>query len=210
MTDRKDLDSNYSGVFDGHLCPGDKPALLLVDMVEAYIRPDSPLYCETAAAAADSAARLVAAAREAGQLVVFTNVEYEEGGADGGLFYKKVPSLKLFQKGSEFGAFPANLQPEPQDWVITKKYPSAFFASGLAERLRGEGVDTLVITGYSTSGCVRASALDALQSEFAPFVAKTACADRHPGPHESNLFDLQSKYAEVVDEDAAIAVLRGA
>lgn len=208
MANDPDLDSNYTGVFDGHLTPGANPALLLVDMVEAYIRPDSPLYCETAAAAADCAARLVEAAHRAGRQVVYTNVEYEPDGSDGGLFYRKVPSLKLFTRGSAFGAFPENLQPTGSDWVISKKYPSAFFATDLAGRLHEAGVDTLVICGYSTSGCVRASALDTIQSEFAPFVVRDGVADRHPDPHEANLFDLQSKYAEVIDEKAAAAILR--
>ena len=91
---------------------------------------------------------------------------------------------------------------------MTKQYASAFFGTSLAATLHAMGVDTLLITGYSTSGCVRASALDALQHGFIPMVVREACADRHPGPHDANLFDLQAKYAEVVSETDAIAVLR--
>ena len=202
-----DLTENYAKAFAGHLEPGQTPALLLVDMVEAYLRADSPLYCETAAAAVEHAASLLDAARAAGRQVVFTNVAYEPGGADGGLFYRKTPVLRVFELGSPLGEFPDALQPRDGEWVVTKQYPSAFFATGLADRLRDAGVDTLVVAGFSTSGCVRASALDALQYGFAPFVVRDACADRHEAPHEANLFDLQAKYAEVVDEKSGREVL---
>lgn len=204
----EELAENYAQAFAGRLEPGNAPALLLVDMVEAYLQPDSPLFCDTAAAAAESAARLLAAARAGGRPVIFTNVAYEPGGADGGLFYRKVPALRLMERGSPYGAFPENLRPKDGEPVFTKQYPSAFFGTDLDLSLREMNVDTLVICGYSTSGCVRASVLDALQYGFAPFVARDACADRHPEPHQANLFDLQAKYAEVVEMDRAIRLLQ--
>jgi maleamate amidohydrolase len=91
--------------------------------------------------------------------------------------------------------------------VFTKQYPSAFFGTGLDEVLHATSIDTLLITGYSTSGCVRASALDAMQYGFVPLVVREACADRHSAPHEANLFDLQAKYAEVISEAEALAVI---
>jgi nicotinamidase-related amidase len=151
--------------------------------------------------------RLLAAARAAGIPVFFTNVVYQADGADGGLFYKKIPSLRVFLEGSPLGAFPPSLQPVVGERVISKQFASAFFGTLLAETLSGEGIDTLLITGLSTSGCVRATALDALQSGFAPFVVREACGDRHPAPHEANLFDLQAKYAEVVSEQEACALI---
>lgn len=210
MTAGESKDANYAGTFDGRLQPGARPALLLVDMVDAYLLPDSPLYCETASAAADAARSLVKQARENGVPVVFTNVEYEPGGADGGVFYRKAPVLKVFDRGSPLGAFPEGLEPQDGDIVITKQYPSAFFETGLAQKLKMRGIDTLIIGGYSTSGCVRASVLDAMQSGFVPFVVRDACADRHTDPHESNLFDLQAKYAEVVTAKEAIPIMAGA
>ena len=205
-----DLEQNYVGAFDGKLRPGKKPALLLVDMVEAYLQPDSPLYCEMAAAAADAATELLTAARSANRPVIFTNVTYQPGGADGGLFYRKVPALKMFEIGNPLGAFPNVLKPREGEHVISKQYPSAFFGTDLDENLKSLGIDTLVIAGYSTSGCVRASVLDALQYGFAPFVAEEACADRHTSPHESNLFDMQAKYAEVVTLADAVEILSSA
>ncbi len=205
-TDFTEITANYTGAFDGSLPFGKRPALIVIDMVEAYLQPGSPLYAGIEDAVA-SAARLAAVARQCGAPVIFTNVEYQPGGADGGVFFRKVPALKVFEKGSPLGAFPQQLSPEDGDFVITKRYASAFFATHLAATLTSLGVDTLLITGVSTSGCVRATALDTCQSGFLPFVVRDACGDRHPGPHEANLFDLQAKYAEVISEETATAHL---
>ena len=201
-----DLTANYVGAFDGRLSFGKRPALLIVDFVMAYLDPASPLYAGVEDALASNE-RLLAAARAAGIPIIFTNVVYQADGADGGLFYKKIPSLRVFLEGSPLGAFPPSLQPVDGERVISKQFASAFFGTSLAETLSEEGIDTLLITGLSTSGCVRATALDALQSGFAPFVVREACGDRHPAPHEANLFDLQAKYAEVVSEQEACALI---
>ena len=207
MTQKNDdLTANYVGAFDGRLSFGKRPALLIVDFVMAYLDPASPLYAGVEDALASNE-RLLAAARAAGISVIFTNVVYQADGADGGLFYKKIPSLRVFLEGSPLGAFPPSLQPVDAERVISKQFASAFFGTSLAETLSEEGIDTLLITGLSTSGCVRATALDALQSGFAPFVVREACGDRHPAPHEANLFDLQAKYAEVVSEQEACALI---
>ena len=200
------LAENYAGAFDGHLPFGKRPALLIVDFVMAYLEPSSPLYAGVEDALASNQ-RLLAAAREAGIPVIFTNVVYSSGGADGGLFYRKVPALKLFERGSSLGAFPPSLRPCDGELVISKQYASSFFSTHLGATLTAMGVDTLLITGLSTSGCVRATALDACQHGFAPFVVREACGDRHPGPHEASLFDLQAKYAEVISENEALVLL---
>lgn len=199
-----DLSANYKGAFDGHLPFGERPALLIVDFVMAYLEPSSPLYAGVEDALASNE-RLLAAARGAGVPAIFTNVEYAPGGADGGIFYRKVPALKLFERGSPMGAFPPSLTPRPDEIVVTKQYASSFFGTHLAATLTAMRVDTLLITGLSTSGCVRATALDACQHGFLPFVIREACGDRHPAPHEANLFDLQAKYAEVIRETEALA-----
>jgi maleamate amidohydrolase len=201
-----DLAQNYKAAFDGHLPFGSRPALLIVDFVMAYLAPDSPFYAGVEAALAANV-RLLAAARAARLPIFFTNVVYQPGGADGGLFYRKIPALKVFDQGSPLGAFPPELQPLAGETVISKQYASAFFGTDLAARLRSLGIDTLLITGLSTSGCVRATALDALQHGFAPFVVREACGDRRPEPHEANLFDLQAKYAEVISEAKAVSLI---
>lgn len=206
--DESELVRNYAGAFDGSLPFGQRPALLLVDMVRAYFEPGSPLYLGGEAVLASNI-RLLHAARAAGVPVLFTNVEYAPGGADGGVFFRKVPALSVFQQGSPLGGFLPDLSPADGELVITKRYASAFFGTHLAATLTSLAVDTVLVTGVSTSGCVRATALDACQSGFLPFVVRDACGDRHPGPHEANLFDLAAKYAEVIDEAAALAHLAG-
>ncbi len=203
-----ELTRNYAGAFDGRLPFGRRPALVVIDLVMAYLDPPSPLYAGPGIAEVLACnERLVAAARMAGIPVIFTNVEYAPGGADGGVFFRKVPALRLFERGSPHGAFPPSLTPRDDEVVITKQYASAFFATPLAAMLTAQGIDTLLITGVSTSGCVRASALDACQNGFLPFVVRQGCGDRHPAPHEANLFDLQAKYAEVIDEAEALRQL---
>ena len=202
-----DLVENYQGAFDGHLPFGQRPALLIVDFVVAYLDTASPLYAGVEDALASNQ-RLLAAARAVGIPVLWTNVVYTPGGKDGGVFYRKVPALRLFERGSPLGAFPDGLRPVDGELVISKQYASAFFGTHLAATLTAQRIDTLLITGLSTSGCVRATALDACQHGFLPFVVREACGDRHPGPHEANLFDLQAKYAEVITEAEAIARLK--
>lgn len=201
-----ELNQNYASAFDGKLEFGKKPALLIVDFVMAYLDKSSPLYAGVENAL-ESNERLLTACRKAQVPVIFTNVEYTAGGADGGLFYRKVPALKLFDAGSPMGAFPDSLKPQADEIIVTKQYASAFFGTPLASTLTAMGIDTLLITGLSTSGCVRATAQDALQHGFKPFVVSDACGDRHPAPHEANLFDLQAKYAEVIDEAEAMAAI---
>ncbi len=191
---------NYAGVFDGRLAFGQRPALLVVDVVMAYLEPGSPLYHPAFVVALATAERLVAAARGASVPVIFTNVVYQPGGVDGGLFYRKVPALASFQRSGAGGAFPASLRRCDDETIVSKQYASAFFGTSLAATLTAARIDTMIVTGFSTSGCVRATTLDALEHGFVPFVVREGCGDRHQGPHEANLFDLQAKYAEVVNE----------
>lgn len=204
------LTDNYAaGGFGLALQPGRRPALLVIDFVRAYLVEGSPLYAgaEPARAAAQT---LLDAARRAGIPVVHTNVQYQRGGRDGGVFFRKVPALKCFEAGvhPDLAAFATGLEPVAGETVITKQYASAFFGTTLASTLTSLGVDTLLIAGVSTSGCVRASAVDACQHGFIPLVVREAVGDRHPAPHEANLFDLQAKYAEVVGLELALEYLQ--
>lgn len=194
--------------FDGHLAFGKRPALLVIDVVRAYLDPASPLYAPAFVAALPTISRLIAAARAGAVPVIYTNVVYQAGGGDGGLFYRKVPALKAFDAGAPLGRFPDAISPAADEIVVSKQYASAFFGTSLASTLHAAAVDTVLLCGFSTSGCVRASALDALQTGFRPFVVADACADRAPGQHEANLFDLQAKYAEVIDAETALTLLR--
>lgn len=191
--------------FGGTLAPGDAPALILLDFARAYFDPSCGLYAAVEAQRA-AAARLADAARAAACPVVFTRVEYAPG-ADGGQFYKKVPALKAFDRDNPMGDFTPELAPRTGDIVVTKQYPSAFFGTDLAARLHARGVDTCLVTGLSTSGCVRATTLDALCHGFVPLVVEDACGDRDARVHDASIFDLRAKYAEIVTADDAIAYL---
>ena len=202
-----DLSADYAAAgFGGRLAFGSNPALLIVDVCNAYLDAASPLYAGVESAFASNI-RLVSAARANHVPVVFTRVLYSAQGADGGLFYKKVPALKAFLPGNSLGDFPAGFGPVEGEVVVTKHYASAFFGTSLAATLTAMRIDCVLITGFSTSGCVRATALDALQNGFAPFVIADACGDRATAPHESNLFDLQAKYAEVIGEAEAMQLI---
>ena len=201
-----DLRKSYQGAFSGSLGFGAKPALILVDFVQAYFEPNSPLYAGVENALA-SALRIRAAARAARVPVFFTNVVYRKGGADGGVFYRKVPALGVFVQGNPLGAWPEGLEPAKDEFVISKQYPSAFFGTSLDTMLTAHGIDTLIVTGLTTSGCIRATCVDAVSYGFIPIVVADACGDRHPSPHEANLFDMNAKYADVTDEKAVIDYL---
>jgi maleamate amidohydrolase len=206
--EKADLDGDYkSAGFGRSLAFGNRPALVIVDFVRAYIEPGSPLYANCPAAF-ESAKRVLAAARAARIPVIFTGVEYTPGGIDGGVFYRKVGALKVFDRGSRLGEYCDGLEPQAGELLLLKQYASAFFGTSLAATLTAQGVDTVIITGVSTSGCVRATALDACQYGFIPFVVRDAVGDRDPRPHEASLFDLQAKYAEVVGEAEILAHLK--
>lgn len=194
----KTLQEDYKQAgFGNRLALGSRPALIIIDFVKAYLDRQSPLYAgieDTLAACVD----LLGFAREEGIPVLHTNVSYSPGGIDGGIFFRKVSALKCFEKGSPLGEFPDELQPLAHEPIVTKQYASAFFGTSLAATLTANCVDTLIIAGLTTSGCVRASAVDAMQHGFIPVVVREAVGDRDPKPHEANLFDLQAKYAEVL------------
>ena len=205
------LDDNYArGGFGQSLAFGRRPALLVIDFVQAYLVPGSPLYAGVEAAR-DGAVALLAAAREARIPVIHTHVTYQRGGRDGGIFFRKIPALACFEAGAhpELAAFAPGLEPIMGETVIAKQYASAFFGTSLASTLTTLGVDTVLIAGVSTSGCVRASAVDCCQHGFVPAVVRDAVGDRAPAPHEANLFDLQAKHAEVIALATARRYLAG-
>lgn len=197
MRKDEDVNSNYAGVFEGRIGFGRKPALILIDFVEAYFAKDSPLYAGVDAALA-AAIELRDAARDAGVRVIYTNVEFHPSMVDGGRFAQKVGALTSFVRGSPLGAWPAGLEPTENELVISKQYASAFFGTSLASTLTAQGHDSLIISGLSTSGCVRATCVDACQHGFIPIIVEEAVGDRHPDVHRANLFDMNAKYGDVV------------
>ena len=185
---------------------GTRPALVIIDMAMAYFVPSSPLYAGVESTLAPTIA-LAAAARAAAIPVIFTRVEYVHP-AEGGLFRRKIAALACFEAGNPLGDFHESLRPQPGDIVITKHFPSAFFGTSLAAMLSAQQVDSLIITGLSTSGCVRATAVDALCHGFAPIIASDAVGDRTAAVHDANLFDLQAKSADIVASEALVSWLQ--
>lgn len=202
MTGEAAADYRAAG-FSGELTPGRAAALLVVDPAEAYVNPECPLYAGVESAV-ERIRELMAAARRAGVPVIVTRVSHDPTMRDGGVFARKVLALKWFARDSPFGDYIDGLAPQRGDLEIVKQYPSAFAGTSLAATLTGLGVDTVVITGFSTSGCIRATATDAMQSGFIPFVVADAVGDRLPGPHKANLFDIQAKIGEVVSAATAL------
>lgn len=195
--------------FGGSLPWGRRPALLLVDFALCYFDDGSPLRAPVEEAR-ERSIELAEEARLRGVPVVFTRVEYpaDKDAEPARLFRKKIAGLTCWEVGNPLGVFTAELAPLEGDIVVTKQFPSAFFGTDLADRLHGMGVDTVLVAGLTTSGCVRATALDALCHGFAPLVVRDACGDRNAAIHEANLFDLGAKYADIVTTAQALDYLR--
>jgi len=199
---------SYEGVYSNRIGFGKRPALLLIDFVEAYFDPACDLYAEVEDALA-SALQIVDAARRNSILVVYTKVEYHPSGINGGRFFEKALPLRHLVAGSPMGAWAKGVAPVGNELVVSKQYPSAFFGTSLASTLTAQGIDTVILTGLTTSGCVRASCVDACSHGFIPIVVSDACGDRHQSPHDANLFDMNAKYADVVSQAEVIAYLEG-
>ena len=197
----------HGAAFTGRVGWGPRPAVVVIDLVRAYTDPAGPFGLPDSGPAVAATAELVAAARAGGYPVAWTVVRYAPDLADGGLFVRKVPALAAFAEGAPGGWGELTLEPASGEPIVVKQYASAFFGTSLASTLHGAGVDTVVLAGVSTSGCVRATAMDALNSGFRPQVVRDACADRTPALHENNLADVDAKYADVVDLAEALAHL---
>jgi maleamate amidohydrolase len=198
----------HGSAFSGRVGWGTRPAVVVVDLVRAYTEPGGPFELPDPGPAVAATAELVGAARAAGHPVVWTVVRYSPGLADGGLFVRKVPALAAFAEDAPGDWGELALAPAPGEPVVAKQYASAFFGTSLAATLHAGGVDTVVVCGVSTSGCIRASATDALNHGLRPQVVRQACADRSEALHEGNLADLDAKYADVTDLAEALAHLR--
>ena len=176
---------------------GKRPGLLIVDFINGFTDPDSPLGGDFSSQL-DVTNRLLKAFRGAALPIVYTVIEYEPGFRDAGVFIQKVPSLSVLLRGSPMCAVDDRIAPRPGEFIVSKKYASSFFGTNLDTHFRTHGVDTCVIVGCTTSGCVRASAVDSLQYGYQTIVVREGCGDRAQGPHEANLFDIDAKYGDVI------------
>ncbi|MDO1583413.1 isochorismatase family protein [Rhizobium oryzicola] len=203
----QNLDDNYKIAYDNKAGFGKSPALVLIDFADAYFDPGCVLYAGVDDALA-SALRIREVAHDKGIPVILTEVTYQPGGRNGGRFFEKAKPLSCFVKGQKTAGFAEGLVPRDDEIIVSKQYPSAFFGTSLASTLTAMGIDNVVLTGLTTSGCVRASCVDSMSHGFITTVVRDACGDRHPAPHEANLFDMNAKYADVVSEAEIIAFFR--
>ena len=200
---------NYAGVWDGTLGFGKKPAVIVIDLLQGYTTEGSPLYAPGVVKCLKEVPELLDVARATDTPVIHTQVRYTPPDfADAGIWMKKAPVLKALVEGNPYAAFCDEVVPLEGEVVITKQYASAFFGTSLIATLNGQGIDTLIITGCTTSGCIRATAVDTLQYGIRPICVRECIGDRHDGPHESNLFDINAKYGDVVSKSATIEYLR--
>ena len=199
------LNDNYQGVWGNRIGFGKKPALLLVDFMQSYTTSSEPLYAPDVVKAVQEAEEVLNFARKQGVTVIHTNILYQaKDQLDGGMWVKKSPVMAAMVASNPATRFCPEVEPLSGELVITKNYASAFFGTSLASVLRTQDIDTIVIVGCSTSGCVRASAVDAVQHGFRTIVIRECVGDRHQAPHEANLFDIDSKYGDVVSKGEAM------
>ena len=178
---------------------GNSPALVVVDMCRGFIDPSSPLGFECDELI-EANIRLVSKFREKNLPVIFTTTLYRDE-FEASVFRSRLPDLNILKPGSEEISFLETLSPNKDEKLIEKKFASAFFETSLANHLNQIQVDSVIVSGVTTSGCVRATALDSLQNNFLTIVAEDCVGDRDLNAHQANLFDLQAKYADVLHSD---------
>ncbi|WP_301116745.1 N-carbamoylsarcosine amidohydrolase [Pusillimonas sp. (ex Stolz et al. 2005)] len=180
--------------------------LLIIDLVNGFANPDVFGGGNIPQAIANTVP-LLAEARKRGWPVAHTRIVFADDGADANVFTLKVPSMLGLKEDDPNSAIVPELAPVDGELVVRKTVPSAFFGTSLAAWLTHRGVQTLLVAGAVTSGCVRASVVDAMQYGFRPLVVSDCVGDRAIAPHDANLFDMEQKYATVMTRDEALAAL---
>jgi nicotinamidase-related amidase len=199
-------DERFAG-FHGRGGFGQKPALIVVDMNVGFTDPASPLVCDLEDVVG-AISRLLDEARRAEIPVVYTTVSFSEGDKrTAAAFIDKVPALLTLEAGSRWVEIDPRIAPRPDEPVLNKLFASAFFGTALASLLASAGCDSLIVTGASTSGCVRATVVDALQHGYRPIVPREAVGDRNTDAHVANLYDIDAKYGDVVSVDDVVGHL---
>lgn len=186
---------------------GERPALVVVDMITGFTDSRSPLSGDLESQVG-AIRQLLEPAREADIPVIFSTVAYDRDLQEAGLWIRKIPSNRWLVEGSEWIEVDKRLDQRPTETTLVKKYASCFFGTDLAARLVARRVDTVIIVGCTTSGCVRATTVDACSYGFHSIVVEQAVGDRAELPHASSLFDIDAKYGDVVDLDEALAYLK--
>ena len=195
---RKTLEREAQGL-------GHSPALLVVDVIKGFTDPDCPLGSE-AASVVEANHQLMDVFHTESLPVFLTTVVYDHAD-QASVFRARVPALNVLERGSHWCEIDPRLPLSASDTIIEKTHASAFHGTNLADQLRSAGIDSLVVTGLTTSGCVRASAVDGLQYNFRVVIPEEATGDRDPSAHQANLYDLNAKYVDVMPLDRVLALL---
>lgn len=185
---------------------GKAPAIVVIDFALGWTDPKFPMGSDLDAEVM-ATQELLQLARPKGIPVIFTTMSYDVKAKEGNLYFRKLPAIQQFVDSPEASQIDPRLEPGEGDLIIDKKWLSAFHGTNLISYLVGHGVDTLILTGCSTSACVRATATDALGHGFIPIVVRECVGDRAKGPHEWNLFDIDAKLGDVVDQAEVIDYL---
>ncbi|MDE0056653.1 MAG: isochorismatase family protein [Defluviicoccus sp.] len=204
-----DLDIYEKQGFGNRIGFGERPALIVIDFINAFNDPEM-FGGGSIQSAIDHTEDLLGLARHLDLPIAFTSHAYATDRSEDGIFNMKSPGLSKLVPNTRATAIVDQLEPRPGERVIGKHYPSGFFATDLANWLARRGVDTAIVTGCTTSGCVRATVVDAMGHGFRPIVPAECSGDRAQGPHEANLFDMDQKYADVMplaEVQAALAAL---
>ena len=184
---------------------GSKPGLIVVDMSLGFTQPESPLGGNFDSVVA-ATATLIEAFRARGLPIVFTTVVYDRD-EDASVFRARLPSLNILKRGSAWIDIDPRLAPSESDLLAEKHFPSAFVGTNVDQFLRSQHADSAVVVGLTTSGCVRATAVDALSHNYPTVVVKEAVGDRNIDAHHANLHDLHAKYVDVLSLEDTLQLL---
>jgi nicotinamidase-related amidase len=198
---------DHASGFGGRAGFGERPALLIIDMNNAFTDPASPLVCDLDSVVA-AIAQLLDGSRRARIPIVYTNVIMDAGSRQAAkAFIDKIPVLTFMAPGTRWIEIDDRIAPLPDEAVIVKNFASSFFGTALSSLLASAGCDSVIVTGASTSGCVRASVVDCLQHGYRPLIPREAVGDRNQAAHEANLYDMDAKYGDVVSLEETLDYL---
>jgi maleamate amidohydrolase len=195
-----------AGGLAGRLAPGQRPAVVVVDLVRGFTDPDAPPGSDLDAVVA-ATGELISRARAAGLPVVYTTIAFAADELDSVLWLRKMPAMRVLVEGSPWVEVDERLSRRPEEPVVVKRAASAFNGTALDDMLRATGADSVILCGATTSGCIRATAIDACAAGWPTFVPRECVGDRADGPHQANLLDIDAKYADVVGIDDALALV---
>ncbi|OMP67225.1 isochorismatase family protein [Domibacillus epiphyticus] len=186
---------------------GERPAILVVDFINAFTNYQNPemVLSSNLEKQIYETNRLLDASRPLGIPVIYTTISYDDDLLDAGIWVLKQSGLETLRAETEAVKIDCSLHSQDNDSVMTKKYASSFFGTDLSSRLTSQQIDTLIITGCTTSGCVRASAVDAVSYGFRPIIVEEAVGDRSVAAHNQSLFDIQAKYGDVVSVETVLS-----